>query len=649
MRLSSAAAPIALAASLCAGSARATGHVVVEPDASFRGEDESDLLCAAVHAGDLNGDGWVDLVLGAPLHTGLGANDGKIYVFFGQLDRWTRDVDASEADVSYSGEHEGDCAGFGLAGVGDLDGDGLGDLAVGSEGNDDGGMDAGKIYVIYGEAGLAAGEHSLADVPSSLVGEWPGDMAGVMISGIGDVNGDQLDDLAITAPYNVEGGKEAGQAYVVLGSVSRIPASVDLGVVDASFLGQPRDQLGFRMSGSGDLDGDGLADLVLGATGFDAGRGRILVVFGHTTGWEMDTYVSGVDTSYHGEFSEDYLGARSAIAGDMDGDGLDDLVIGAPGNDTPGDDRGRVYLLYGRTHGWAADGPIQDHADVIFDGESANDRLGGGVVAAGDFNGDGLSDFAASATWSDHGGSDAGQAYLVLGRVSGWEEGTFSMHESDASVLGEADGDHLGTYFEGGDLDGDGYADLLYSAPYNGDSHDDAGQVYVLYGTPCWDVDWDGHDPCIDDCDDNDALTYAGAPEQCDGRDNDCDGTVDEHTDEDQDADGYTECEGDCDDADPALHPGAEEIADEVDNDCDGDIDEGLGDDDDDAGDDDAADDDLADDDDSTPAADDDDDVPVDDDDPGTSCACGAGGSPPGSALAALLLFAFCVGRVMKK
>jgi len=602
------------------------------------------MLWAAAHAGDINGDGMDDLLMGASSASMGDEYNGKVYIFFGRPDRWGSNTSAAAADITYWGEQAGDGAGFGVANGGDLDGDGFADVIVGAAYNSQGGEHAGKVYVIYGHVDMEPGGYSLAEVPHCLVGEWPGDVAGVSVASIGDVNGDGLDDMAVDSLGNVEGGKEAGQVYVILGNEVRLGDSVDLGDVDASFLGRPRDWLGFRLSGKGDVNGDGLDDLSLGAPEQGIGRGRAYLVFGSHGGWQMDSYVSDLDCSYQGEALEDALGVSSAIVGDVDGDGLDDWVIGASGNGTLFSDSGRVYLVYGRTQGWSDDGAIQDHADVIFDGEASSDYLGAYAAGIGDFNADGLSDFAFSAHGSNDGGTYSGQTYLLLGRRAGWEGGTLSASDADISLAGEDPEDLMGAVYGGGDLDGDGFADLVTSAPYNSDFHENAGKVYVVYGSACWDVDWDGHDSCSDDCDDNDASTYPEAPELCDELDNDCDGEVDEHTDEDQDGDGFTVCEGDCDDADPGISPGAEEIADELDNDCDGEVDEDLGDDDDDdaADDDDVSDDDVSDDDDTV--GDDDDQAADDDTDDGLCCGCSADGGSVRSTPLFLLSLALAVG-----
>jgi hypothetical protein len=244
---------------------------------------------------------------------------------------------------------------------------------------------------------------------------------------------------------------------------------------------------------------------------------------------------------------------------------------------------------------------------------------------------------------------------------------------SDASILGEYANDLLGSQPNGGDLNGDGFSDILVGAKHNDTYGQNTGQIYLVLGSECWDIDWDGHDSCSGDCDDHHDLTYPGAPEQCDGEDNDCDGDVDEGTDVDDDGDGFTECEGDCDDFDASMYPGAnetcngvdddcdgelpadeadidedgfmacdgdcddenhgifpgaEEVCDDgIDNDCDGDTDEDCGDDDDD--DDDMDDDDSAQDDDDDDDDDDDCDPGDDTDDETDDCECSASGSNP--------------------
>ena len=202
-------------------------------------------------------------------------------------------------------------------------------------------------------------------------------------------------------------------------------------------------------------------------------------------------------------------------------------------------------------------------ADVSLPGEEGGSASGSDVAFAGDVNGDGRSDILVT-MWTQN------RTYLVLGRGSGWD-GIETLADADALFEGWS-GEWVGFSVDGaGDLNGDHYADFLVTAPYAGNG---GGEVYVFFGFPCWDADHDGIDECQDDCDDFQGLTYPGAPEQCDGADNDCDGDVDEDVDVDLDGDGYTACDGDCHGEDGGIYPGAPEVCNELDDDCNGEVDE---------------------------------------------------------------------------
>jgi hypothetical protein len=670
--------------------ASASGHVLLQPDASFYGEETGDWASLTSYVGDVNGDGLGDFVVSVNRHGQAGYHSGKVYLWFGSEGAWAMDTSLSLADASFVGEAGGDYAGVSIDFAGDYDGDGFDDFVVGAMSNDEGGSEAGKTYVIYGHSGSWSSDVSLAETETSFIGENSGDGSGQRVAGVGDVNGDGFDDVVISAGFNDEGGTMAGQAYLLLGGAQRPTTGISLAHADASAIGEADDWLGWAIAGGGDLDGDGLDDYALGAHNYDNERGRIRLVFGKETGWQMDVPHDEADAYFHGEYTQDSFGTSASIVGDVDGDGLDDLLVGAHEHRGGGHLNGSAYLLYGRSQGWPADGSIDSYADVSFQGETDFEYAGHQVGSAGDVNGDSLADFLIR-SWSNEGGENAGQAYLVFGRTRGWEAEE-SLSQGDASLIGEDRFDGLGSVQRNGDLDGDGYSDVLIGAYGNSEFGSGTGQIYLVLGSECWDIDWDGYDSCSGDCDNEHDLTYPGAPEQCDGEDNDCDGTVDEGTDEDDDGDGFTECdgdcddfdalrspgvaetcngvdddcdgelmadevdedldgimecEGDCDDEDDSIFPGAEEICgDHDDNDCDGETDEDCGDDDDDDvvdDDDDSApgdDDSAAGDDDSAPQDDDDDFVPGDDDDQTPEdCDCDATGSAgPTSSHASLFL-----------
>ena len=641
----------------------ASGHVLLQPDASFHGEQGHDSVWSSTYLDDVNGDGIGDFAVASP-QFGPGTDDGKVYVFFGSESVWPMGTDLADSDASYLAEAAGDYAGVSIDGAGDFDGDGYADIILGASQNDEAAYTAGKVYLIFGRQAPWNVDVSLSEVGSSFLGDDVGDSIGSAVAGIGDVNGDGLDDVAM-------GSSSYDPAYVFFGDEIRPTAGTSGDNADASIAGENGEGAGYPLAGGGDVNGDGFDDFLVGSYGYNHMQGRVRLVLGKATGWTTMSPPAAADAYYRGEHHGDAFGLFMTIIGDVNGDGLADMAFGAPYYSDGGKNAGKVYILFGRDQGWAADGDIGTEADVVFTSEAGGDSAAW-VGAAGDVNNDTFADLLVGASGNDEAGTYSGQAYLILGRERGWVSDS-TLAVSDASILGEYANDLLGSQPNGGDLNGDGFSDILVGAKHNDTYGQNTGQIYLVLGSECWDIDWDGHDSCSGDCDDHHDLTYPGAPEQCDGEDNDCDGDVDEGTDVDDDGDGFTECEGDCDDFDASMYPGAnetcngvdddcdgelpadeadidedgfmacdgdcddenhgifpgaEEVCDDgIDNDCDGDTDEDCGDDDDD--DDDMDDDDSAQDDDDDDDDDDDCDPGDDTDDETDDCECSASGSNP--------------------
>jgi hypothetical protein len=434
-------------------------------DAKFVGEEGHGLAGESVSgAGDVDGDGHDDLLIGAPFYPDWGGR-GAAYLVLGPV---TGTLDLAVADAKLVGEQvrvdDDDIAGSSVSGAGDVDGDGHDDLLVGAYYNDEGGNNAGAAYVVLGPV---TGILDLAFADAKLVGEEGLDYAGSSVSDGGDANGDGRDDLIVGAWRNQEGGRFAGAAYVVLGPLS---GTLDLSLADAKLVGGgDRDYAGWSVSDAGDVDGDGQDDLLVGGD-------EAYLVLGAVTG-TLD--LSLADATLTGEYGGG--GAYDVSgAGDVDGDGHDDLLVGAPTY------RGLSEGRMGAAH--VVLGPVTGTVDLAFAdatlvGEDRGDWAGVSVSGAGDVDGDSYDDLLVGAWRNDEGGVDAGAAHLVLGPVSG----TSDLSRADVKLVGERELDIAGKSVSGaGDVDADGHADLLVGASNNyvgpADADDRPGAAYLIYG-----------------------------------------------------------------------------------------------------------------------------------------------------------------------
>ena len=315
-------------------------YPVEQADASFLGEGDGDHASYFVStAGDVNADGYDDMLVAAPHNSEAAYMAGQVYLILGKPDAdWGLNHSLSQADASFLGEFAQDRAGRSAAGVGDVNGDGFADWLIGSILNDEGGSDAGQAYLILGRAAADWG----ADVPlsqadASFVGEAAEDELGRRVAGAGDVNGDSLDDLIIAASRHDEAGVDSGEAYLLLGRAAADWGSgYPMAQANASFLGENAlDQAGRRVSSAGDFNDDGYGDLIVGAPhcsrSGDA-AGCAYLVFGRAVvDWEQSYPLEDDDVIYVGEEALDVAGYDVASAGDVDGDGKDDFLVGAYG------------------------------------------------------------------------------------------------------------------------------------------------------------------------------------------------------------------------------------------------------------------------------------------------------------------------------
>jgi hypothetical protein len=373
-------------------------------------------------AGDVNNDGYADLIVGSH------GND-RAYVYSGQTGGLL---------YTFTGETN-ECLGWSVSGAGDVNKDGYADLIVGEPYNDAGGFEAGRAYVYSGQNGVLL---------YTFTGEAAGNIFGKSVSGAGDVNNDGYADLIVGASY----GGDGGRAYLYSGKN---------GALFYTFNAETsNDWFGFSVSGAGDVNNDGYADLIVGAANYEAAgwsAGRAYVYSGNTR---------AVLYTFNGEATDDNFGWSVSGAGDVNNDGYADLIVGAYRNNAGGSDAGRAYVYSGQT------GALL----YTFTGEAANDQFGYSVSGAGDVDGDGYDDLIVGAHYNDAGGGDAGRAYVFSCQE-------ICAYEELYAITGEAAGDYFGRPVSGaGDVNNDGYADLIVGAYYNDAGGTDAGQAYVYYG-----------------------------------------------------------------------------------------------------------------------------------------------------------------------
>ncbi len=580
---------------------------MLTPAWSIEGNQDEASFGMSVAGGDLNVDGFADLVVGAPDFDDAFFDEGSASLYFGSAvglntaAAWTVTSDQEDAELGYS------------VAVGDVNGDGFGDVIVGSISWEDdvATPGEGQVSVFHGTAGTP----DTVPAWTAQVDE-SGDFFGFAVASAGDVNADGFDDVIVGTPFFDASSADGGGAWMYLGSATGAEA-------EASWhkeSDQAGSQHGFSIASAGDVNGDGFDDVVVGAPYYEssdatAEEGRALLFLGSASGLEeLPVWTA------EGELGGATFAWSVASAGDVNGDGFDDIVVGAPYYTDTLYAEGAAFVYFGSAAGpdtvagWSvvsqqyatlfgfsvdsagdmnddgfddvavgapyyADVPIAEGTAFVFYGSAAgpstiqdltaeSDQVepffGFAVTSIGDVNGDAYDELVVGAPWWDGGETDEGAAFVYRGSCS-------KAVDTDGDTIGDLC-DLCPGFDDLVDDDADGIpedCDVCPGVADAGQEDDDAdgiGDACDACPLDATDADSDGW--CeAEDCDDADPNAFPGAPELCDGIDNACAGSV-PPDESDEDADGTMMCAGDCNDLAADVHPGAVEACNGIDDDC---------------------------------------------------------------------------------
>lgn len=407
-------------------------------------------------AGDVNGDGYSDVIAGAYTYDGGQTDEGAAFVYHGSgntINMIPGAVMESNQGNSYMG--------ISVAGAGDINGDGYADVIAGACFYDNGQTDEGAVFIYYGSA---SGINTAATILESNKG---GAQMGWSVASAGDVNTDGYSDVIVGARTYSNGQAGEGAFFIYHGSAAGITTTA-AAVVESN---QANAALGYSVSCAGDVNGDGYSDVIAGARTYDNGQsdeGAAFIYHGSATG--INTTVATIIESNQANAQ---MGYSVSGAGDVNGDGYDDVIAGAYSYDNGQPDEGAAFIYHGSATG------INTTAAAILECNQTGAQMGCSVSGAGDINGDGYSDVIVGADFYDNGAlTEEGAVFIYHGSASGTGNIPAAMREGGAPNI------RMGISVAcAGDVNGDGYSDVITGAYLFDDGQADEGAAFIYKGS----------------------------------------------------------------------------------------------------------------------------------------------------------------------
>ena len=431
-------------------------HADLAPWVTDGGQVTGQYGLSTASAGDVNGDGYGDIIVGAPFYANGQNREGRAVVYYGTATGlsyepgWTYESDRVNAEF-------GTC----VAGAGDVNNDGYDDVVIGSYRYSNGETNEGSAFLFLGSAsGLATSAAWTAEANQTLA------FLGYSVAGAGDVNNDGYDDVIVGAFWYDKGQTNEGRAYVYFGSATGLTATPSW-TAESDIAGA---EFGYSVAGAGDINNDGYDDILVGAHLYNGGQideGRAYAFYGSASG-----PATSPNWTYESNQADARLGFSLSAAGDVNGDNYDDVIIGAYRYDHGETNEGRAFVFHGAGSG------LSTTPSWIVEGDQDWCYFGYSVSSAGDVNLDGFDDVIVGVYWFENEDFNEGGARIYYGTelglltIPGWTQ--------------ESDQDDAGfgcSVANAGDVNGDGYLDVLLGANLYDNGEADEGRAYVFYGT----------------------------------------------------------------------------------------------------------------------------------------------------------------------